>query len=81
MLLSPVFYKGEFLMSKKDTETVEVNPLCGNCQHYKPHKKTLKSPLVFGNWVGNGRCKIGRRLNPPDYVTVEGGCCEHWEAA
>ena len=59
-----------------DSET--VNPLCRNCKHYKPHKP-MRSPFVFGLWVGDGRYKIGRREN--DYTTVEGDYCKHHEEA
>lgn len=53
-------------------------PFCIRCKHYKPHKP-MKSPFVFGRWVGDGRCVIGRGLKPPDYTTVQGDSCEHWE--
>lgn len=49
---------------------------CKYCKHYKPHKP-MKTRFVFGNWVGDGRCLIGRKKK--DYATVETDSCEHWE--
>ena len=59
------------------TDKDKYPKFCIRCKHYKPHKPNR--PLyVFGNWVGDGRCLIGRRDD--DYVTVESDGCEHWEA-